>query len=281
MPGGSNPRIAPGPGPFLRVAASRLDVRSRKGFPVTLAWVLAAVSFLGFLSIAEDAVEPVTMAMDRAATAVSALLAGPLATRLMWVATLMGDSRVMIVETLAAAVLLAIWGHPRRAASVTILVLTGLGMSTLLKDLVARPRPPAALALVGQPGGWSFPSGHAMAGVLLFGTLALMLVASDAPRRMRTWGTAGIAAIGLLIGLSRVYLGVHYFSDVLASWLLGAALLSTWAAAVLVWGRTQPPREERPARPWGLLWWRWTAVAIAIALVVIAVVVRAPATPLL
>lgn len=281
MPTRPNPRIAPGPGPFLRVAASRLDVRSRRGFPVTLAWVLAGVFFLGFLSIAEDAVEPVTLAMDSAATAVTALLANPLLTRLMWVATLLGDSRVMIVETLAAAVLLAMWGHPRRAVSVTVLVLTGAGLSTLLKDFVARPRPPASLALVAQPGSWSFPSGHATAGVLLFGTLALMLAVSDAPRPLRSWGTAAVAALGLLIGLSRVYLGVHYFSDVLASWLLGASLLSTWAAAVLVWGRTQPPRQERPPRPWGLLWWRWAAVAVAIALVVVAIVSEASVTPLL
>lgn len=281
MAGKSNPRIAPGPGPFLRVAASRLDIRSRTGFPVTLAWVLAAAFFVGFLSIAEDVVEPVTLAMDRAATAVTALLAGPLLTRVMWMATLLGDSRVMIVETLAAAVLLAMWGHPRRAVSVTVLVLTGAALSGLLKDVLARPRPPLSMALIAQPGSSSFPSGHAMAGVLLFGTLALMLVASDSPRRLRRWGTAGVVAVGLLIGLSRVYLGVHYFSDVLASWFLGATLLSTWAAAVLVWGRTQPPREERPARPWGLLWWRLIAVAIAMALVVIAVVLEAPATPLL
>jgi len=269
------------PGPFLRVAASRLDVRSRRGFPVTLAWLLAGTFFLGFLSIAEDAVEPVTFAMDRAATAVSAALAGPVVTRVMWVATLLGDTRVMIVETLVAAVLLAMWGHPRRAGSVALLVLTGAGAASLLKDLVARPRPPVSLALVAQPVTSSFPSGHAMAGVLLFGTLALMLAASDAPRVLRTWGVAVVAAGGLLIGLSRVYLGVHYFSDVVASWMLGAALLSTWAAAVLVWGRTQPTREERPACPWGLLWWRWTAVAVGLALVAIAVVAEAPVTPLL
>jgi membrane-associated phospholipid phosphatase len=280
MANGSNPRIDLRPGPFLRVAASRLDVRSRRGFPVTVAWVCAALAFLGFLSIVEDVVEPVALAMDRAATAFSALLNSPLLTRVMWVATLMGDTRVMIVETLVAAVLLAIWGHPRRAASVTVLVLSGVAVSTLLKDYIARPRPPAALALIAEPASSSFPSGHAMAGVLLFGTLALMVAASRLKRPVRVWGTVGVFAVALAIGLSRVYLGVHYFSDVLASWLLGLTMLASWAAAVLVWGRTRPPLSERVPHPWGHGWWRWTAAAVGIAVVVTAIVAEAPITPL-
>jgi undecaprenyl-diphosphatase len=163
---------------------------------------------------------------------------------------------------------------------VAVLVLTGVGVSTLLKDIIARPRPPASLALIMEPASSSFPSGHALAGVLLFGTLALMLAASRVTRPVRVWGTAGIVLLTLTIGLSRVYLGVHYFSDVLASWLLGTTLLATWAAAVLVWGRTQPPVEDRPVHPWGRLWWRWAAAAAGIAIVVIAIIAEMPAVPL-
>jgi undecaprenyl-diphosphatase len=263
----SKPRIDLRPGPFFRVAASRLDTGSRRGVPVTVAWLVAGISFLGFLSIVEDVVEPVTLAMDRVGTALAALVQSPFLTRLFWLATLMGDTRVMIVETLVAGLLLAIWGHPRRAVSVAVLVLTGVGVSTLLK-------------LIMEPASSSFPSGHALAGVLLFGTLALMLAASRVTRPVRVWGTAGIVLLTLTIGLSRVYLGVHYFSDVLASWLLGTTLLATWAAAVLVWGRTQPPVEDRPVHPWGRLWWRWAAAAAGIAIVVIAIIAEMPAVPL-
>jgi membrane-associated phospholipid phosphatase len=275
----SKPRIDLRPGPFLRVAASRLDLRSRRGFPVTVALVVSLVSFLGFLSIVEAVVEPVRLAMDTTATALAVLVRNPVLTKFFWVATLMGDGRVMTVETLVAGVLLAIWGHPRRAVSVAALVLVGAGVATVLKDVIARPRPNGGL-LLGSQASSSFPSGHALAGVLLFGTLALMLSASLAPKWVRVWGALGTALVALLIGLSRVYLGVHFFSDVLASWLLGMTMLAAWAAAVLVWGRNRPPLAERPVHPWGRLRWRWAIAAAGVAAVVIAIVAEMPVSPL-
>lgn len=272
------------PGPFFRTAASRLDLRSRRGFPVTVAGAVAVLSFLGFLSIAEDVLGVAPWPLDRLTADLVASLANPVCTGLMWIATLLGDVRVMVVETAVAAVLLAIWGHPRRAGSVVILVLTGVAVSEALKGVVARPRPDAALSLLAAAGGYadsfSFPSGHALAGILLFGSLALMLAASRVPRPLRVWGGLGVAALGLTIGISRVYLGVHFLSDVIASWLLGLTMLSTWAAAVLVWGRTQPPIEERVVRPWVRLWWRWALAAAGVAAVVIAVVAEMAASPL-
>jgi anti-sigma-K factor RskA len=75
-------------------------------------------------------------------------------------------------------------------------------------------------------------------------------------------------------------LGVHYFSDVLASWLLGTTLLAAWAAAVLVWGRSRPPLAERPVHPWGRLWWRWAIAAVGALAVVVAIIAEMPVTPL-
>lgn len=281
MARGSRPGINLRPGPFFRAAASRLDLRSRRGFPVTVAGAVAALSFLGFLSIAEDVVEPVTLALDRVAAASVALFVNPVCTGVMWVLTLMGDSRVMLIETLVAAALLAVWGHPRRAGSVAVLVGTGAFVSETLKGLVDRPRPPATAMLLAQPGSSSFPSGHALAGVLLFGTLALMLAFSRAPRPLRQWGSIATLFVGLGIGASRVYLGVHFMSDVLASWLLGLTMLAVWAAAVLVWGRTQPPIEERVVHPWVRLWWRWALVVLGVAIVIVALVAESGVTPLL
>jgi undecaprenyl-diphosphatase len=268
------------PGPFFRAAASRLDFTSRRGFPVTVAATIALLSFLGFLAVAEDVIEPATLALDRIATASVTALANPVCTAVMWVFTLMGDARVMVVETLAAAILLAVWGHPRRAGSVVVLVGTGVLLSETLKGLVDRPRPPEAMALLAQPVSASFPSGHALAGILLFGTLALMLAVSRAPRTLRVVGTAATVIVALAIGCSRVYLGVHYMSDVLGSWLLGMTMLATWAAAVLVWGRTQPPLEERVVHPLVGLWWRWALVIVGVASVVVALVAETGITPL-
>lgn len=260
------------PGPFFKAAANRLDLRSRKGLPVTAAGAIAAVSFLAFLVVAEDIIGQAKLALDTSAiTAVNALM-NPVLTRVMWVVTHLGDFPMMVVEVSVAAVLLAVWGHPRRAGSVVLLVSVGSVLVEALKHVFARPRPTVLVELLAKPGSMSFPSGHAMAGLLLFGTLALMLSASRLPRWVRVWGSLGTLLLGLTIGVSRVYLGVHYASDVLGAWLLGTTMLATWAAAVLVWGRTQPPIEERVVHPWGRLWWRWALVGAGGVLLVVALV---------
>jgi undecaprenyl-diphosphatase len=270
MPNSPGPRINLRPGPFFRAAADRLDVRSRRGFPVTAAGTIAVLTFLGFLSIAEDIIEPAALTMDRAAQAFVLAIRTPALTQLFRVLTALGDVRVAIVTTLVAAMLLAAWGHPRRAGSVAILVLTGSLLSTALKGFLDRPRP--VLGLITEPTSPSFPSGHALTGLLLFGALALMLAVSRQPRWLRIWGSIGIALFGLSIGVSRVYLGVHYSSDVLASWLLGLSMLATWSAAVLVWGRTQPPLEERTVTAWGRAWWRWGLLVLGVLAIVLSLV---------
>lgn len=269
------------PGPFFKAAANRLDFTSRRGFPVTVAWVIAGLSFLGFLSIAEDVIGPAVLSMDIWAVKTAAAMYNPVAARLLWLVTLMGNFRVMTVETIVAAVLLAVWGHPRRAGSIVVLVTTGAALVEVLKNVFARPRPQVLVQLLARPGSASFPSGHAMAGLLLFGTLALMLSVSRLPRPVRIWGAILTLAMGLTIGVSRIYLGVHYLSDVIGAWLLGTTMLATWAAAVLVWGRTQPPPEERVIRPWGKLWWRWALVAVGVAAVVGALTFEAGVSRLL
>lgn len=267
------------PGPFLKLAADRLDVSSRRGFPVTVAWALSGLFFLGFLSIAEEAVEPLSLALDRAAAMLLGSLTGPVMTRVMWVATLLGDTRVAVVATLAAALVLAVWGHPRRAGSVVVLMLVGSVVTSVMKYLIERPRPPASAALIALPTSMSFPSGHAMGGFVLAGTLTLMLIASRAPRGVRIAGSVAIMAAGLLVGVSRAYLGVHYFSDVLASWCLGATLVGLWAAAVLTWGRAVP--LDPAARPLaGPMWWRWALTALVAVVIAGALVMESGVTPL-
>lgn len=111
----------------------------------------------------------------------------------------------------------------------------GLGIGAVIviaKALVGRDRPPAAFAVIAAHG-HSFPSGHATgtAAVLLIScwVVSRWLVTSWVPRVALWTSTATIIA---LVGFSRLYLGVHYLSDVVAGWLLGAA----WAAFVAITG---------------------------------------------
>ncbi len=97
-------------------------------------------------------------------------------------------------------------------------------INNLFKILVARPRPDN-LPLAHETS-YSFPSGHSMAAVVFYGALAIWLRRKNYGGRYANWGWFVLAALlALLIGISRVYLGVHYPSDVLAGFLVGTVWL--------------------------------------------------------
>ena len=114
---------------------------------------------------------------------------------------------------------------------------------TVLKGTFDRPRPDLAPA-VPLPDSPGFPSGHAAAGLATVGALAILAGERLPSRRARTWLWAATAAVVAAIGLSRIALGVHFASDVLAGWLLGLAWLSCCLLA-RGWLRART-REVRP-----------------------------------
>lgn len=129
-----------------------------------------------------------------------------------------------------------------------------LAAVAVVKVVVGRDRPPAAAAMVAEDG-YSFPSGHASASTVVVALTAWMLTRWV----VRSWGgqvsvwAAAVALVGA-IGVSRVYLGVHYPSDVLAGVVLGTAWLLALIGAGTWWERTHPavararPASDAPAR---------------------------------
>src|SRR5262249_11541170 len=95
--------------------------------------------------------------------------------------------------------------------------------------------------------GNSFPSGHALGSIVAYGSLLLVFLPA-VPRRLRRVAIAVAAAIVVLVGFTRVALGVHYVSDVLAGWLLGVAWLTVPASAFRLGrreaGQPMPPITE-------------------------------------
>ncbi|GAA7324587.1 phosphatase PAP2 family protein [Helicobacter pylori] len=131
--------------------------------------------------------------------------------------------------TTSIALLISLWfGFQKRIALALwffFSILLGEITLKLLKHFVARPRPATngELGELAFAHGFSFPSGHALASALFYGSLALLLCYSNANHRIKTIGAVVSLFWIFLMAYDRVYLGVHYPSDVLGGFLLGVA----------------------------------------------------------
>lgn len=135
--------------------------------------------------------------------------------------------------TFLAAFATAAWAHrrgDRRAAGVLAAVaILAKVLSASLKWLYARPRP-VLFPAVADAYGYSFPSGHALSAVAIFGTIAVVAVRLRPGWRRHAAVLAPVVA--LLVGLSRIYLGLHWPSDVLGGYAAGAFLLLSGICAL-------------------------------------------------
>ena len=127
---------------------------------------------------------------------------------------------------------LAFWIVHRRAdAAAVLLVFIPEGLNLALKEIVGRPRPEYSL-LESAPGNLAFPSGHALHAFLLLGLLIFIVEELVRPLWLRR-GIQGLMVFMILAcGASRIYLGVHWPSDILGGYLLGGISI-----VLLLWGR--------------------------------------------
>jgi undecaprenyl-diphosphatase len=112
----------------------------------------------------------------------------------------------------------------------------------IVKPAVARTRPPAALQVGGPDTGWAFPSGHATQSIAFYGMLAIVLSLWYAPSRRRLFAI-GAGLVVIVVGASRLYLGVHWLTDVLGGYALGLA----WMSLVMIASQLIDDRERRRA----------------------------------
>lgn len=187
---------------------------------------LALGSGLGFLLLAALVVRLGGLRFDESLAAAVRALPIPVA---FWEAcTFLGGDVLIPVGTVLVLATLA----SRRYRLAVILAVALIGASLLtetVKVIVARPRPPDPLVVAD---GYSFPSGHTLDSTVTYGLLALAAWRAGLGRSIRRLAVAAGLAIPFLVGLSRIALGVHWPSDVLAGWLAGTALVA--AAAMLI-----------------------------------------------
>jgi len=145
--------------------------------------------------------------------------------------TSLGSPAVLTLITAAALGFLALVRQWTAALFVLASICGGSAISFALKDLIQRPRPDL-IAAAAQTQTYSFPSGHAFLSAVTFLTLGALLARMQRKAEVKIYFLSLAIAITVLVGMSRIYLGVHWPTDVLAGWCAGAAwAILCWLAA--------------------------------------------------
>lgn len=226
----------------------RLSPEGYLGLHLTLGLALLLAALWLFVSLAGAVDDDGGLArLDRAVVGALERDASPGAVAAFRVITHLGDVEALAAIGVAGGLLLL-------AARRWLLLITwGVGLASggllnlALKDFFQRARPslpnPFAIA-----NGWSFPSGHAMGSFITYAMLAYLVVRL-AERRWRRPAVLIAIAVIALIGLSRIYLGVHYVSDVIAGYAAGAAWVSICITGAEAARRWYHARRGAPAPP--------------------------------
>ena len=214
-------------------------------FILTIAGLLFAFGF-----IAQEMAKGKTLAFDRAvmlalrSSADPSVPIGPA-----WLpeaardVTSLGSIIVLVIVTLAAVGYLFLAGKSAVAWLMLIAVVGGIALSDLLKFAFARARPDVVTPLA-RVFTTSFPSGHATLSAITYLTIGAILARSQPSSPISLYFMSPAVFLTVLVGVSRIYLGVHYPTDVLAGWCIGAAwAMGCWALMTYLQsvGQVEPP----------------------------------------
>jgi len=206
-------------------ARARAGIRSRGVDGISIAWlVLAVLGLVAFAAITVEMLNHVVWPFDQSL----------LATVRPWVGdgtiwrVLSESANIPLIVIGVGIVLVLFFTHRRReAVLVALLLIAVTAGSEGVKQLVARPRPEGTDPNI--PGVvYSYPSGHVLEALVIFGVIAIHVVRSHAPRILAAIVTLAVIVDVFLVGLSRVVLNAHWPSDALASLMAGAGVLGVY-----------------------------------------------------
>lgn len=223
---------------------------ARTEIAAVTALFIVALGIMTFVEVADDMTEADGQAFDQAVLTWLQPVAGE--PRGPWwlkeaaadLTSLGGISVLGLFAVIAIAFLLI----QRKQLSALLLVLGlagGVALSEGLKAMFARERPPADFQAV-ETLNASFPSGHALLATVFYLTLGVMLTRAFPRAHLKAFVLGAAMTVALLIGLTRVYLGAHWATDVFAGWCAGAAwAMALWLVAYAI-GRHQAVSDVGP-----------------------------------
>jgi membrane-associated phospholipid phosphatase len=225
--------------PLPRVSRIRTALKTvwdRLGPRLGLGLIAALIVLVLFGVLAEEVREGELQPVDDAIRTAVHGVSSPITTSILHTATQLGSPFFLIPMTMLISL---VFLHLRRIRGAILLTATMVGVSLLnwvLKMFFQRARPTAFFGL-STPTSYSFPSGHSLASFCFYGALAALVAARLRSPLLRAVVWAAAVVIIIAVGFSRVYLGVHYPSDVIAGYATGFIWVLTVASADRVFRR--------------------------------------------
>lgn len=194
--------------------------------------LLAGISLWIFERIADDVLEKESQAFDTQILLAIKRWHTPVLDQVMLKITFIGDPAVLLVACIGIAIWLLVRKQRSEATTLAIAAFGALGLNVLLKHLFSRARPMLWERVVDVQQ-YSFPSGHAMMSMVIYGFIGYLLATRF--RRYRFWIASVTILLIITIGFSRLYLGVHWPTDIAAGYAAGLVWLITCIFSLKIW----------------------------------------------
>lgn len=209
---------------FLNKILTKEEIRSLIFIEVVSGIFLSITSLLLFLYLTRAVLNEQTIIFDNSITNVVFSFRQFWLTKIMVLVTTLGNQAI-IFGSVIILIFLTKRKHRRESFSFSILLLMGLVTTSLLKILLKVPRPQISALVIENS--YSYPSGHALNALLFYGTISFFIYHFTKNKKISLIVSILATLLIFLIGLSRVYLGVHHPSDVLAGYIAGFWLFTT------------------------------------------------------
>ena len=242
--------------------AGRLLTLARTEIALLTALLVGAVGVLTFIEVADDMTEADGRAFDGMILDALRPHADPgHAWGPWWLEEAMADvtslGGISVLGLFAVAVVGFLVIQRKRLSALMLLIglAGGVALSEGFKGVFERERPPAQFQAVDTLNA-SFPSGHALLSTVFYLTVGVMLARVLPSKRLKAWVMAMAVIVAMLVGVSRIYLGAHWATDVFAGWSLGAAwAMFLWLVAHLasrLARRSHAPLQDEPVEESGV-----------------------------
>ena len=195
-------------------------------------WIIILGCVLIFFSVIDDALKE---DMSRLDTKGYEIVSMPMSDQLTVVAKIITNVANPVVLLLVAGFLFIILKDKLDKYSVVCNLPISIILNFAIKNVIQRPRPVGHRLI--DESGYSFPSGHSMVSMAFYGYLIYIIIKNVKNKYIRIASSIGLFILIILIGLSRIYLGVHYTSDVIGGFVVALSYLMIYTGIIKKWGR--------------------------------------------